>query len=31
LVTLVLNLVCSEQICSLTIFVHGLAEHESHR
>jgi hypothetical protein len=31
LATIALNLVCSEQICSLTIFVHGLVEDESHR
>jgi hypothetical protein len=31
LATIVFDLVCSEQICSLTIFVHGLAEDESHR
>jgi len=31
LTTLVLDLVCSEQIYSLTIFVHGLVEDESHR
>jgi hypothetical protein len=31
LATLVLDLVYLEQICFLTIFVHGLAEDESHR
>jgi len=31
LTTIVLNLVCSDQICSLTIFIQGLAEDESHR
>jgi len=31
LVTIVLYVVCSEQICSLTIFVHGLVEDESYR
>jgi hypothetical protein len=31
LATIVLDLVCSEQICSLTIFVHGLTEDESHK
>jgi len=31
LATIVLNLGCSEQICSLTIFLHGLAKDTSHR
>jgi len=31
LAILSLDLVCSEQICSLTIFVHGLAENKSHK
>jgi hypothetical protein len=31
LATIVLDIVCSKQIYSLTIFVHRLAEDESHR
>jgi hypothetical protein len=31
LTTIGLDLICSKQICSLTIFVHGLAEDKSHR
>jgi hypothetical protein len=31
LATVVLDLVCSEQICSLTIFVHELTGDENHR
>jgi hypothetical protein len=31
LAAIVLDLVCSEQIFSLTIIVHGLVEDESHR
>jgi hypothetical protein len=28
---IVLDLVCLEQICSLSIFIHGFTEYESHR
>jgi hypothetical protein len=31
LATLTLDLVCSEHICSFTIFVYGLAEYESNK
>jgi hypothetical protein len=31
LTTIGLDLICSEQICSLTIFIHGLAENKNHR
>jgi hypothetical protein len=29
--TIVLDLVCSEHICSLTIFIYEFTEYESHR